>query len=511
MDETVPPIPSGSIYLPLNAKGNDTKTIGHNETTPSDWNKANLKRFFNQGVYGKTIYSVRYDPAVGIRIAIVLSMMLLFVFLKSVCKKWWHRHRWTSGDKYYLQYCKAKHQVAVAQKALYHHRGGSIGQSSYRGSSLGKNSLSQHRGDSSLGQNTLSPYRGSSLGQNTPRDNRGDSLGQNTLSPYRGGSVGQNSLRDYRADSVSQRLSIVKPDPATMEATARWIQTQPLNGNNFCNCLSCIDCRRDSMCNFGQMQCSQTTSSFGIRTVDASANQQGLGERRKAIDVKTLYEGGEVRLDRSVKSATKWPTTETFQGKSFADVAPQDLLFNGYCLEVCSFIDKRPARKPVPKLVDEGVFTIDREAQTSSNRDNPVVCEVGDRNEDLSSVSTNSMWNRSSLQQSLYNQDGDLTDSLKIQIHKETISSTEQTNGFTSQKYMQSMPHLRPQDVNHPQRDSRKNRARGFVSGKYSSLSVSTGQISSNSPNESIFPFSQTIATNFPGKALKQNPTVHLF
>ena len=517
MDNTDIPIPSGSIYLPFN--GNDTKTIGHNETR--DWNKANVERFFNKRVYGKTIESVRYDPAVGIRIAMVLGVLLLFVSLKSVCKSYWHRHRWTSGDKYYLRYCKAKHQVAVAQHALYHPRGGSVrqsslrdprggstGQNSHHGSSLGKNSVSQYRGDS-LGQNTLSPFRGSSLGRNTPRENRGDSICQNTLSPYRGGSSGQDTLRDYRADSVSQCLSIVKPDPATMEATARWIQTQPLNGSNFRNCLSCIDCRRDDMCNFGQMQCSLTTSSFGVRTVDALANQPGLGECRKEIDVKTLYDGGEVRLNRRAKSATKWPTTETFQAKSFADVAPQDLLFNGYCLEVCSFIDKRPARKPVPKSIDEEVFTIDREVQTSRNVDNTVVCEVGDRSDDLSSVSTNSMWNRSSLQQSLYNQDGDLTDSLKIQIHKETVSSTEQTNGLMSQKYMQSMPHLRPQDVNYPPRDSRKDQSRGFVSGKYSSLSVSTGQISANSPNESVLPFSQTIATSFPGKAHKQNQMTH--
>lgn len=447
MVDAATPTTSSSLYQPWETNWNDTESTRRNtsyETTADDLSSENLKQFFMQKLCcDKTGFHKEYSPATGIRIAVVLGVLLMFVFIKTLCKSWCQRHQWSSNDKHYLQYCKAKHQAAAGTKSC---------------------SLN---------------------------------------SSYHGG-------------SFTRRFSVIRPDPATMEATARWIQSQPLNDKshrNMCS-LSCIDCHKTALCNLGPMQYSLTASSLGVSTVAGSASQQELGEcHNMNVAARNFYDTSEVYLYQKenavMNSPRKWQKKDTFQTKSFTDVTPQDLLFNGYCLEVCSFIDKRHTRRPVLKIKDESLFMTEKETPAHSNlcSDVPVICETNDKNEDpFASVSMNSMWNHSSLQRSIYNQDGtyDLSGSLNVQMYNETTSSTEQTQGFASQKLVQSMPYLKPQDANHMPHDTCTDRSRCIVSGMYPSLSISTGQINSITRHEYKFPFN--LATSYPGKAVKQNP-----
>ena len=418
-------------------KWNETEMIGRNAShdgTARDatGSRANLKTFFMQKLYGdKTGYHKEYNPVTGIRIALVLGALLLFVFLRSMCKMWCRRHRWSSEDKYYLQYCKAKHQAAV-------------------------------------------------------------------------GSVNSS----YHRDSFTRRLSIARPDPAVMEATARWIQSQPLNDKScrdFCKVcsLSCIDCHKVALCSFEQMQYSVTTSSLGVSMVaGGSASQQELGELRNVNVARNYYDSSEYSKEHScTNSPKKYSKKDTFQTKSVTEVTPQDLLFNGYCLEVCSFIDKKHTMTPVPKVKHDSVSVTEKEPPSRSNLclDTPVISEVSDKYEEFSSLSLNSMWNPSSLQQSLYNQDGtyDLSGSMNAQIdNSTTTSSKEQTKAL-----IQSMPYLKPQEAYHFPHDLHTDMSRCVKPGQYPSLSISTGQISSTTHDENKFPFSQAVATSCPGEA----------
>jgi len=423
-------------------KWNETEMIGRNashDSTARDvtGSRANLKTFFMQKLYGdKTGYHKEYNPVTGIRIALVLGALLLFLFLRSMCKMWCRRHRWSSEDKYYLQYCKAKHQVAV----------------------------------------------------------------------------GPNSVNSsYHRDSFTRRLSVVRPDPVAMDATARWIQSQPLNDKScrdFCKVcsLSCVDCHKVALCSFEQMQYSVTTSSLGVSMVaGGSASQQELGELSNMNVARNFYDTSEMHLYSKEHSCTnspmKYSKKDTFQMKSFTDVTPQDLLFNGYCLEVCSFIDKKHTTTPVPKVKHDSMSVMEKERPSHSNLclDAPVISEASDKYEEFSSLSLNSMWNPSSLQQSLYNQDGtyDLSGSMNAQIDNTTTTScNEQTKAL-----VQSMPYLKPQEAYHFPLDLRTDVSRCVKPGQYLSLSISTGQISSTTHNENKCPFSQAVARSCPGEA----------